>query len=368
MEIMSLLSIFLTFLSLSGLWGNFYVLACGICADNPVFTPPKLFVELGSPATATCSVCRQACQNRKFGLEKSIGREQRHGTTIVWTVDKMIPILPVLCYYNGANRTQCCSHLPVTVYKYPEKVILLLDYDGAAMVEGNQYTAKCYVENVAPVKILNVRFYQGSNELGRQRLYKNTRKNPTTVTYDFQFNATKEMDGSNFWCEGQLDLETLNKTTTSGFATANVFYKPQFLGNASETINLTVGDPLHLNCSTEGNPIPLVTWNTSAAAAIPTFEGDVLSVDSVTTAHEGRYTCFIANTVGGTTVEFNVTVQVNYNIIIPSTVAALGALAMVAAAVVVYVFYYRVTRTGEYNTKDPNRSGTKHVALPNQEL
>ncbi|XP_077574720.1 intercellular adhesion molecule 4-like [Stigmatopora nigra] len=367
MELRSLLSIFLTFFSLSGFWGNFYVLACVKCADNPVFTPAKLFVEFGSSATATCAVCRQACQNRKFGLEKSIGREQRHGTTIVWTVDKMDDWpLPPLCYYNGPNRTQCCSTLHVTVYKYPEKVSLLLDYNGEAMVEGNQYTARCYVENVAPVKLLNVKFYQGSNELRHERLYKDTRKKPATVTYNFQFNATKEMDGSIFWCEGQLDLENKTMTTSSGSTTAIVFYKPQFLGNSNETINLMVGDPLHLNCSTEGNPIPLVTWNTSAAA-ITTFEGEILSVDSVTTANEGQYTCYIANRVGGITVEFNVTVQVNYNIIILGSLAALAALAILAVALV-YVFYYRITRTGEYNTKDPNRSGTKHVALPDQDL
>lgn len=82
--------------------------------------------------------------------------------------------------------------------------------------------------------------------------------------------------------------------------------KPHFNGPANEQISLTVGDPLHLNCSARGNPRPWVTWTLPSAA---TFEGDVFSVDSVTTEHRGLYICSMSNKLGITTVEFNVDVQ-----------------------------------------------------------
>ncbi|XP_057700065.1 vascular cell adhesion protein 1-like [Corythoichthys intestinalis] len=366
---MSCLSIFLAFLSLSGFLGKFYMFAnCdGNCADKPVFSPPRLFVEFGSSASATCYVCRHACLNKHSSLEKSIGRKEQNGTTILWTVDKMDrwPTNP-LCYYNIGNKSQCSSVLHLTVYQSPTKVELSFRSKNETMVEGQQYTAECYVEKVAPVKLLTVTIYQGSNVLRQHHLQKNTEKKPTNITVTADFNATKEMDRANFWCAGQLDVEPRKKTTKSDFVTPTVFYKPQFNGTSSGTITLTVGDPLHLNCSAEGNPTPSVTWNISSTA-ITTFEGDVLSVDSVTTEHTGQYICSANNTVGRTIAEFNVDIQVNYKIIIIAAVAAFAAV-VTLGVVIVSIHYYKLNRTGMYNLKDVFRSRTQHIALPDREL
>ncbi|XP_057700066.1 vascular cell adhesion protein 1-like [Corythoichthys intestinalis] len=365
---MSCLSIFLAFLSLSGFLGKFYVFAIydGNCADKPVFSPPRLFVEFGSSASATCSVCRHACINKKSGLEKSIGRVERNGTTILWTVDKMDkwPTNP-LCYYID-NGSQCSSFLPVTVYHSPTKVELSFRSKGMMMVEGQHYTAECYVENVAPAKLLTVTIYHGLNVLRQEHLQEIPEKKPTNITITADFNATKEMDGANFWCAGQLDVEPMTKNTTSDFVTPTVFYKPRFKGTSSGTISLTVGDPLHLNCSAEGNPTPSITWNISSTA-ISSFEGDILSVDSVTTAHKGQYICSIINMVGRTTAEFNVDVKVNYTIINIARLAAF-AVVVILGVVIVSILHHKLNWTGKYNQKVVFRSHTQHIALPDREL
>ncbi|XP_077426091.1 neuronal growth regulator 1-like [Vanacampus margaritifer] len=362
-------SILWAVLWLSGFLSDFHVLAlCDYnCADKPVFSPPRLVVMFGKSASASCSVCQHACHNKLFGLEKSIGKEQRNGTTILWTVDQMDQFpSSAMCYYNKGNGSHCCSTLPITVYQPPKTVeFKFVNHDGP-MLEGQQYMLQCRVEKAAPLKNLTVTLYQGGNVLGQHHLKNSTEKKPTDRIFMSVINATKENDGAEYQCVTQLDMtpDSGDYISLSEKVTTTVYYKPQFIGPARGAISLTVGDPLHLNCSAEGNPRPSVTWRLPSAAA---FEGDVFSVDSVTMEHKGQYICSINNSMGRTTVEFNVDVKVNYTYIILAVLAAFVILA-VLAIIAVYVHYYRLTRTGEYSLKDVLRFRTPHVALPDGEL
>ncbi|XP_061627827.1 vascular cell adhesion protein 1-like isoform X1 [Phyllopteryx taeniolatus] len=362
--------IFLSVLSLSGFLSDCHVFGCDEkCADQPVFSPPRLVVELGTSASASCSVCREDCRDKLSGLENSIGRKQRNGTTILWTVDKMNEWpSSILCYYNKGNGSQCCTTLPITVYQPPKKVeVGFLNHDGP-MLEGQEYQLYCRVEEVAPLKNLIVTLYQGENALGRHHLKNNTEKKSSDKMFTNVINATKEIDGARYKCVARLDLETdgpLNDTI-SNIVTSTVYYKPQFNGPTHGPVRLTAGDPLHLNCSAEGNPRPSVTWILPSAAPSD-FKGRVLSVDSVTTEHKGQYICSISNSMGRTTVVFNVDVQVNYTNIILAVVAALVGL-VILVIILLYVHYYRLSRTGEYKLKDVLRFRSPHIALPAGEL
>ncbi|XP_077381188.1 intercellular adhesion molecule 1-like [Festucalex cinctus] len=361
--------IFWAVLSLSGFLSEFHVLAgCdNNCADKPVFSPPRLVVMFGKSASASCSVCQHACHNKLVGLEKSIGEEQRNGTTILWTVDKMDQFpSSAVCYYKKGNGSHCCSTLPITVYQPPKKVEFgILNHDGP-MLEGQQYTLYCRVTKAAPLKNLIVTLYQGNNVLGQHHLKNNTEKKPTDKMFVNVINATKENNGAEYQCLTQLDMrpDSGDYTDLSQKLTTIVYYKPQFMGPAHGPISLTVGEHLHLNCSAEGNPRPSVTWRLPSAAA---FNGDVFSVDSVTTAHNGKYICSISNSMGRTTVEFDVDVKVNYTYIILAVVAAVVVL-VVIVIIAVCVHYYRLNRTGKYSLGDVLRFRTPHVALPDGEL
>ncbi|KAM9819904.1 Fc receptor-like protein 1 [Syngnathus typhle] len=359
---------FWTVLSLSGILSNFRVCGCDFnCTDKPVFTPSKLVVQFGMPASANCSACQHACQNKSIGLEKSIGEQQKNGRNILWTVDKMNAYpSSVTCYYNKGNGSHCCSRLPITVYQYPKKVeVGFRDLEGP-MLEGQRYPMYCHVVEAAPLRNLIVIFYQGGTEVSRQHLKDNMEKKPANMTFYNSINATKENNGARYECIAQLDAEPDKPPyeTRSNIFTTDVLYKPQFDGPVYRLISLTVGDPLHLNCSAEGNPRPSVRWELPLAAA---FEGDVFSVDSVTTEHKGEYTCSINNSMGRTTVVFNVDVRVNYMNMILAVVAAVVVL-VVIATIAVYVHCYRLSRTGKYNLKDVLRFRTPHIALPAEEL
>ena len=88
------------------------------CADKPVFTPSTLVVKFGDPTSASCAVCQNDCINNLFGLESPVGNSTNNGTTISWKIDSLIEWLTSpLCYYSNATDYQCCTVLPVTLYR-----------------------------------------------------------------------------------------------------------------------------------------------------------------------------------------------------------------------------------------------------------
>ncbi|KAF3687924.1 Intercellular adhesion molecule 1 [Channa argus] len=186
-----------------------YVSSCDFnCKDKPVFTPSILLVKHGGPTSATCSVCQSGCTD-SFGLEKSVGTTSKNGNTIKWTVDKMTEWEPSpFCYYNDPKipDKQCCTKLPITVYKLPDSVSISIFNHTGLMYEGHQYTLQCEVKNVAPIQNLSVTFYRGNTPLGQPQSVNNPAKKPANETYSQSINASKEDDGAQYWCEAKLEL------------------------------------------------------------------------------------------------------------------------------------------------------------------
>ncbi|KAM9363758.1 vascular cell adhesion protein 1-like [Symphorus nematophorus] len=276
------------------------------CADKPVFTPSRLVVKHGDPTSARCSVC-QHCKTTKFGLEIPLGVKTENGTTLTWTVNNMTEWDPTaICYYNELNTTrQCCTKLPVTVYKLPDSV----DFS-FRLTAGRLYVLTCKVYNVTPVENLTVTFYRGQTALDTQRI-SNTEKKPVTQKYDLYIIPTKEDDGGQFWCEAKLDLGPEGPqpppVVKSGNIAATVQYKPQFISRSPSQITIKEGDPLQLNCVAVGNPSPSYAWTVPFPRALPS--GGVLTIDSVSLLDGGQYTCTVSNNMGTLTAKFNVVVQ-----------------------------------------------------------
>ncbi|XP_044044047.1 vascular cell adhesion protein 1-like isoform X2 [Siniperca chuatsi] len=283
------------------------------CADEPVFTPSRVVVKNGDPASARCSVCQHACiNNNLFDVEKSVGVSTTNGTTISWTVDKMTEWSPsVMCYYNGDNG-QCCTTLPVTVYQPPHIVSISFVNHTGPMLEGHQYTLQCTVQDVAPVEHLNVTFYRGQTALGALQS-SNTEKEPVTEIFTLNITPSKEDDGVQYWCEAALELGPEGPqpppVVMSKKISATVYYKPQLEGTSHpDPITITEGNPLQLNCSAVGNPSPSYTWMLPSGRASPS-SGSVLTISSVAAEHKGQYTCSVSNNVGNVTVKYNMDVK-----------------------------------------------------------
>ncbi|XP_070775085.1 vascular cell adhesion protein 1-like [Enoplosus armatus] len=285
------------------------------CADKPVFTPSRVVVKYGDPTSASCSVCQHACLNNLFGLEIPVGVKTTNRTTISWTIDRMTEWdVSATCYYNNAAHYQCCSILPMTLYQPPDNVSISFINHTGPMFEGHQYTLQCTVQDVAPVENLIVTFYRGQTALGQRQLKKNIEKTPVTEIFTLNISPSHKDDGVQYWCEAKLELGPEGPqhppVMMSQTITATVYYKPQLKGPSYlNQITITEGNRLQLNCSAVGNPSPSFTW-TLPFASPPTTGGSSVIITSVTSAHEGQYTCSVSNDVGTITVKFNVVVEV----------------------------------------------------------
>lgn len=179
------------------------------CADKPVFSPPSLVVEYGSTASVRCTACQQACQHQQTGMNVSVGQARRDGNLMLWKTEELLEWdVSATCHHTDENGTQCCSHLPVTVYKPPSYMFFNLVQQIDGVPEQTQYTLRCSVFDVVPLEQVVVTFYKEMNQtvetLGEQ---KSKRSSRTPATEAFILNVQKiENDNSLYWCEAKLDL------------------------------------------------------------------------------------------------------------------------------------------------------------------
>ncbi|XP_075947700.1 vascular cell adhesion protein 1-like [Anarhichas minor] len=297
---------------------DFHVSSCEeTCTDKPVFTPSRLVVRFGDPTFASCSVCKHDCINSLYELESPVGNKTKNGTTISWTVNRLTQwhTSPICYYYNNKTNYQCCTTLPVTVYQPPSNVSISFVDPTGPMFEGQQYTLQCTVEDVAPVENLIVTFYRGRTVLSQQQSnYPNyPQMYPVIDIFSLNITLSKEDDGVQYWCEAKLELgpdgPQLPPVMTSQNITTTVYYGPQVVKFPHLGPNIVVkGDPLELSCLAVGNPSPSYTWMLPPEST-STSNSSILTINSATLADEGKYICFVSNSVGTVTVEFNVDVQ-----------------------------------------------------------
>ncbi|KAM3622684.1 uncharacterized protein V6R79_001896 [Siganus canaliculatus] len=288
------------------------------CEKMPTFSKSQLVIPFGGSAEASCSLC-QNCSDSAFGLEKTVGSNSINGSVITWTVDNLtVWEVNLLCYYvdGGQNSDgsdhQCCSKLPVLVYKVPQSTSISLVNHTGPMVAGQRYTVLCTVQDVAPVQHLTVKVYRGENILV-QHESKNGSIKPQTVSFTHSFSSSSSDDGEQLWCEAELQLGPEGPqrpaVIRSPNITARVHYPPKFrILSGSETITVTEGSPLQLDCSAVGNPAPTVTW-TLPSGERRVHEDGVLVLNSTTSEDGGQYTCSVLNALGSVSRLFSVHVD-----------------------------------------------------------
>lgn len=98
------------------------------------------------------------------------------------------------------------------------------------MIEGQQYTLQCAVQQAAPVQKLRVVFYKEQTELlSKQPEGSVGPKNPQDKNFTLDFTPSREDNGVAFWCEVSLDLDIPEgrPVVTSTNMTAQVHCKSQ---------------------------------------------------------------------------------------------------------------------------------------------
>lgn len=80
------------------------------------------------------------------------------------------------------------------------------------------------------------------------------------------------------------------------------------------TISITQGERLELNCAAVGNPQPSYSWTTPQPVS-PLWKDSVFVIESVTTEQGGEYTCTVRNSVGYSTVTYDVEVKGEFQLL-----------------------------------------------------
>nr|XP_055045426.1 intercellular adhesion molecule 1-like isoform X1 [Misgurnus anguillicaudatus] len=289
---------------LQSLFGLFYlstlsrlVTLKGTQAECPIkFNPPSVVVEYGSSVSVDCST---DVTHDGMGVEAPEGSVPlTKAKLITWRVSNLRrwDIRPQ-CYINF-NKQQCEIFLPFIVYKTPDSVSI--NTVNRPMIEGSQYELQCDIVNVAPVKRLIVKWFNGETEV-KTETFNDTIKTPVNETSKLEITADRDDDGAQYRCEADLELGPYGpqpppEVTSEPFQII-VQFSPRHI-DSKEIITKTDGE-ITLNCTVAANPPATYSWTSEHLKK--RNNSPMLSSSTLT---PGNYTCTATNTLGESKKEF----------------------------------------------------------------
>uniref|UniRef100_A0A3Q2GJE1 Ig-like domain-containing protein n=1 Tax=Cyprinodon variegatus TaxID=28743 RepID=A0A3Q2GJE1_CYPVA len=286
------------------------------------FNPPKVFVEYGGSAAASCYIS-QCNDVAGMGWESSFGGTGlKEGiSTLNTTFDKVTDWnVEPKCFVSFLNDEQDIQKLPFTVYKMPDKVSMSKPKD--PMRATSSYDLQCDIKDVAPANSLVIRWYKGNKIIHEQKSTRQDRS-PFDETFTTTLKVAVEDNGEEVWCEARLKFVPEEQTDCP-----LTFYffplllsmisclssdPPCFIKPQSEMLSICTSSKSSLNCTAIGNPTPVYSWTFTGTTQEGIQEknetGPVLTLESQL---PGVYSCTATNAVGKTTKYFHlITVQGN---------------------------------------------------------
>ncbi|XP_063043259.1 intercellular adhesion molecule 5 isoform X2 [Engraulis encrasicolus] len=127
-------------------------------------SPPSLLVRYGDPALATC---RALVPSTALGWNSTVEPvDMEDGAAeLYWTVDEMRDwSVESRCVITMEDGYECSKELPIIVYSAPKNLSVTLERPGA-LAAGNESTLTCYIENIAPIHHLTIRWFKGDSQL-----------------------------------------------------------------------------------------------------------------------------------------------------------------------------------------------------------
>ncbi|KAI1884282.1 hypothetical protein AGOR_G00224830 [Albula goreensis] len=312
--------------------------------------PDTVVVRYGDPASANCTVSEDHTGIGWEASEGSVDREQ-DVQFITWTFENLTDweIQPK-CYGNFMIYGQCEKELKVIMYKTPDSVSISAVNHTGPMLEGKQYQLQCEVQNIAPVRYLTVKWYKGET-LEDQTTYDALTKTPVNVPSTLLITPTSADDGAQYSCVAELDLGPQPyPAAKSEPLTITVHYPPIFTSSNVETLEVTEGEGVPLDCCAQGNPPPEYSWTTPQNQDQTT--NCTLTTSTSLSPGTHIYTCSASNYLGNQTKKFTVEVIpiVDYLPLIAGIVA-IAVVIISAIFIFIYSIYYKNTRMGQYDLK-----------------
>ncbi|XP_036945746.1 hemicentin-2-like isoform X1 [Acanthopagrus latus] len=312
--------------------------------------PPKAVVRFGGPFFANCSSTSDHIEG--MGWESSNeGVPNTAGvSSLVLNVTSVTDWqFNPQCFVNVATD-QCFKYLPVTLYKMPDTVSISDLSKLVPLTEGRKYLIECDISNVAPIKNLSVTWFKGKDIIDTQT-YKSgdpSASTPMNKTSVFELKASSDYDGTQIWCEAELNFGSAASNPPPARSKAQeltVRYRPVFI-RQHETVELTAGSRFTLNCTAKANPKPTYRWyvpdSVQKANEDQSMNQPVLSPSLQV---PGSYNCTATNKLGTTTKSFTV-IEVKRD---RTIFAALLGVFLVVAAVLFIAGFFLVKPDGSFS-------------------
>ncbi|KAF4073716.1 hypothetical protein AMELA_G00246430 [Ameiurus melas] len=178
-----------------------------VAADCPaefndlVLDPPELVVRYGNPVSVSClSLSNYTDLNWIVTLGNVLDPKNQ-----TWETDSLTnwEIQPV-CYMM--DDVQCNKTLPLTIYRPPDRVLISTVGHSLPMTEGKLYELQCDIENVAPVHLLSVNWYKGSNLVNTTNFTDISTTIPVNQSTRLKIFPSRDDEGVQYSCEAKLNL------------------------------------------------------------------------------------------------------------------------------------------------------------------
>uniref|UniRef100_A0A671SSV6 Hemicentin-1-like n=1 Tax=Sinocyclocheilus anshuiensis TaxID=1608454 RepID=A0A671SSV6_9TELE len=232
------------------------------------------------------------------------------------------------------------------------------------MIAGKCYELQCFIRNVAPFKIVDVRWYK-LNQIN----VTDTIKTPANLTY--KVCPDRADDGAQFWCEAELEAEGPHRSTVSSeHLSITVHFKP--IINETKLPSIVPvfrGYPEVLVCEAEGNPKPTISWSLGSNVIV---YNETLTISESTPEY---VYCDANNSAGRTIRQIKVVLKEDYLPLIAGLIAVTVAFISVIF-IFIYCIYYKTAKMGRYSLKDAKPSvqngniaqNGKHSPIPMKKL
>ncbi|TNN70033.1 Intercellular adhesion molecule 2 [Liparis tanakae] len=230
------------------------------------------------------------------------------------------------------------------------------------LIEGESYSLRCDILNVAPVSNLSVHWHRGDALLYTER-FGGSSLSPVNKTSVFNLSAQRGDGETPIWCEAQLDfwrpvpnLPTIKSESRD----VTVLYPPAFTEPNNETLELSDGTKLILNCTAAGKPTPVYSWRFPHLIQ-RTNQNVNQSVLAPPLQLPGTYACTASNSQGSETKYFTVTKAPRHR----TVVAALVGGGVLLAVVIFIVGLLALTTEGKISFgKGGYRKGRSTSSAP----
>ncbi|KAG5279262.1 hypothetical protein AALO_G00075850 [Alosa alosa] len=215
--------------------------------------PSTLVVRYGGPASSTC---RSSSPIGGMGWESPVGAVgmEEGVTELNWTVKELREwTVTPQCFINREGG-QCSKELSVVAFTTPDSLTITTKRH-STMAVGKDNTLTCHIGNIAPVQSLTVKWFKQVPVDGStvplpddERHQSSISIGPQNLTSDYMITPHISDNGTQYWCEAELDLGPGGPPKLTSAPLTIIVYSGCPIDISPSTLVVRYGDSASADC------------------------------------------------------------------------------------------------------------------------